>query len=620
MILFGLDNKDEHALWKMTNGQLMARALSELIYEQELQACAVEEGSYRATLGDIVYDFQAKLTVWDSLVIDYQSITRNGVYTFDALQLCLDLKHALQVDDIVAANWLEDVQNTLSNEYERLIKLQNYSAKELLQLDEIKLQGLLDAHPKIIANRGRLGWGIDDNRQYAPESLQSFQLEYLAVHSSVLVTGYGNGINHRELLLSMMSEQDYQTLLEHLKIKLGTDQKSDDYQLVPCHPWQYHHKIQPQFQWAIQQKLLVNLGPVGDHFQPQQSIRTLSNISRPQMFDVKLAITILNTSCYRGVPERFIAAGHHISQWLTDITASDPLFSDRRFRIQQESAGCFVRHHYQQQIEQAPYRYHEMLGCIWRESSVSKKESSTEQHFLLSALLQKDCEGNSLIREMIQASGLSTAEWLQRLFEVMSVPLYHLMVKYGVGVIAHGQNVVVYLKNWIPQAIAIKDFHGDLRLLEQNIPEQSALAEDVKSLLTHLPKEHLVHDLLTGHFISVYRFLSPIVEQQLDFSEQDFYRLLAQVIADYQALYPQYAERFEWFNLLRPTIERICLNSVRFKIGYQDNAERPLPALAKDLNNPLHEALLKSAAQNFQPLQPTASANTHTNHSAQHQQ
>ncbi len=604
-------------LWQLANQQLVARALSELIYEQELEAIAIDGGRYQAQLNDAVYEFEARYTVWDSMVINHQSITRNGVPHSDALQLCLDLKDALHVDDIIAGNWLEDVQNTLNNEFERLIKLQSYSAKELLQLDEVKLQGLLDAHPKVIANRGRLGWGINDNRQYAPESLQSFQLEYIAIHKSLLIAGYGHDINHHGLLLSMMSDQDYSTLVERLTTQIGLDSDINDYQVIPCHPWQYQHKINPQFQWAIQNNLLIHLGQAGDYYQPQQSIRTLSNITRPHQFDVKLAITILNTSCYRGVPERFIGAGHHISQWLTNISARDPLLNDRGFRILQESAGCFVRHHYQQRVGQAPYRYHEMLGCIWRESSVSKLRSSSEQHFLLSALLQKDCDGNSLIRDMILASGLSTADWLQKLFEVMSVPLYHLMVKYGVGVIAHGQNVVVYLNNWIPHAVAIKDFHGDLRLLDQSLTEQSDLVAEVKSLLTHLPKEHLIHDLLTGHFISVYRFLSPIVEEQLNFTEQKFYGLLAEVIADYQASYPQYAERFEWFNLFRPKIERVCLNSVRFKIGYQDNAERPLPTLAKDLTNPLHAALLRSATHDFQPLQPTKSANSHINYSAQ---
>ena len=188
---------------------------------------------------------------------------------------------------------------------------------------------------------------------------------------------------------------------------------------------------------------------------------------------------------------------------------------------------------------------------------------------------------------------LTTQEWLQRLFRVMSVPLYHLLVKYGVGVIAHGQNVVVYFKDSIPSAIAIKDFHGDLRLLDMELPEQSALTPEAQALLGKLPKEHLVHDLLTGHFISVYRFLSPLVASQTDVSEDTFYQLLAEQINAYQKAHPDYQERFKWFDLFRPKVERICLNNVRFDIGYQDNAERPLPKLGSDLANPIYQGLKK---------------------------
>lgn len=608
---------NDNELWKLVNRQLMARALSELVYEQELAVKVIAENTYSVSLNNDIYQFVAKKTVWDYLSIKPETLSRNGAAAFDALQLCLDLKSCLNVDDIVAANWLEEVQNTLANEYERMKHLSQYSAADLLDMDETKLQGLLDAHPKIIANRGRLGWGIDDNRAYAPESLQQFQLDYLAVHKSLLTAGYDSHLQHHDLMMSMMSESDYQLLLQRLSDRIDSQKMVDDFQLIPCHPWQYQHKIYPQFQWAMQQALLIHLGQVGDYYQPQQSIRTLSNVSRSQQYDVKLAITILNTSCYRGVPERFIAAGHHISQWLTNLSSNDSLLRARNFRILQESAGCFVQHQYQQQISQAPYRYHEMLGCIWRESSASKAHPTNERHFLLSALLQKDCHGNSLVREVIQQSGLSTDDWLQQLFEVMSVPLYHLMIKYGVGVIAHGQNVVVYLKNAIPHAIAIKDFHGDLRLLDQTLPEQAELNEEVQSLLTHLPKEHLIHDLLTGHFISVYRFLSPLIEEQTGFTEHQFYSLLAEVIANYQVALPEYAERFEWFDLFRPRIERICLNAVRFKIGYQDNAERPLPALAGNLENPLFIAKHNTLTTSAQPYESTMSADISANHCTQ---
>lgn len=586
------------SLWVVANQQLIARSLSEFVYEQELTVTTLATDTYHVELGDVSYQFNAKLSLWDLLIIEPESLTRNDQIATDALQFCLDLKVELSVDDIIFGNWLEDVQNTLNNEFQRLQKLAPYNAKELLQIDEPQLQGLLDAHPKIIANRGRLGWGADDNQSFAPESLSSFQLEFLAAHKSILTTGHLGELNNRDLMHSMMTDASYHELLQSLEQSLvETELKAEDYAFIPCHPWQFQHHIRPQFQWALQQKKLIHLGQAGDNYQPQQSIRTLSNVTRPEQYDIKLAITILNTSCYRGVPEKFIAAGHHISNWLQQLTKTDSLFAERDLRILEEPAGYYVSHQYQKQVMGSPYRYHEMLGCIWRQSAPAKQHDG-EHHMLLSALLQKDLNGNSLIKELINSSDLTTQEWLQRLFRVMSVPLYHLLVKYGVGVIAHGQNVVVYFKDSIPSAIAIKDFHGDLRLLDMELPEQSALAPEAQALLGKLPKEHLVHDLLTGHFISVYRFLSPLVASQTDVSEDTFYQLLAEQINAYQKAHPDYQERFKWFDLFRPKVERICLNNVRFDIGYQDNAERPLPKLGSDLANPIYQGLKK-----LQPIQ-----------------
>lgn len=580
-------------LWHTANRDLIARSLSEFVYEGELEAIPVYDNVYQLNLGNHLYSFEAQLTLWDLLQIDKATLRRNDEVIVDALEFCLDLKNALEIDDIVFGNWLEDVQNTLSNDFERLKHLREVDAESLLECAETKLQGLLDAHPKIIANRGRMGWGAKDNALFSPESLQSFQLVYLAANKKLLTRGHHQDINNEALLLSMMSDKEYRQLRQQLKQQLDLHNIEDEYAIIPCHPWQYQHYIQTQFSWALHSKVLLNLGVHGDHYQAQQSIRTLSNISRPEQYDIKLAISILNTSCYRGVPEKFIAAGHKISSWLTNLTQQDELLNTYQLRILEEQAGYYFSHPYQNSVSGSPYRYHEMLGCIWRQSAHAKLESDSEQHMLLSALLQRDLNGDALIKQLVKQSGLSTRQWLQQLFSIMSIPLYHLLVKYGVGVIAHGQNVVVYFNNSIPEAIAIKDFHGDLRLLDKSLPEQSGLAPDAENLLSKLPSEHLVHDLLTGHFISVYRFLSPLLQEQLGFSEQQFYQLLAQALTRYQSNHPQYAERFQWFDLFRPEVERVCLNKVRFKIGYEDNAERPLPELASPLKNPIYQGLIK---------------------------
>ena len=143
-------------LWHLANQQLIARAISEFVYEQELIASPSREdqsreeqsrkepsrkeqcvnNTYQVTLGDATYQFNATPTLWDLLVIKPTSLSRDEESATDALQFCLDIKVALSVDEIIFGNWLEDVQNTLHNEFQRLQKLAQYHAEELLKLDE----------------------------------------------------------------------------------------------------------------------------------------------------------------------------------------------------------------------------------------------------------------------------------------------------------------------------------------------------------------------------------------------------------------------------------------------------------------------------------------------------
>lgn len=44
----------------------------------------------------------------------------------------------------------------------------------------------------------------------------------------------------------------------------------------------------------------MSLGEFGDQWLAQQSLRTLTNASRRGGLDIKLPLTIYNTSCYRG--------------------------------------------------------------------------------------------------------------------------------------------------------------------------------------------------------------------------------------------------------------------------------------------------------------------------------
>ena len=201
-------------------------------------------------------------------------------------------------------------------------------------------------------------------------------------------------------------------------------------------------------------------------------------------------------------------------------------------------------------------------------------------------------ESIPLISEYISASGLSIEEWLNKLFDAVVIPYYHLLCKYGVSLIAHGQNVTLVMENAQPKRILLKDFQGDMRLIERDIPEQKTLDPLVRDVTVSLPEDLIIHDLQTGHFVTVLRFISPLVET-LGLSEMKFYQLLGLRINAYVEAHPDYQDRFDRLDLFKPRILRIGLNLAKFRHSTDSSASRMLPDMDEQLDNPLYMALIK---------------------------
>ncbi len=571
-------------LWRRANTQLAAKIIGECTYEECLQPQPLACGDYELRLAsDICYRFRARETVWGWLRVDPLSLRRDAESVSSAVQLLIDARQELGVSDITLGGLIEEIQNTLYSEVMRQQRLEGWWAEALLALPGPRLQALLDGHPKALANKGRLGWGERELHAYAPEADNAFALRYVALHRDCCHVVLAQTVSPASLLAQSV-EGDF---LETVRWRLEERGVSpDDYLVVPVHPWQFQRFIAIQYAQQLACGELIDLGSGGDLYLPQQSIRTLSNVSRPGFCDIKLSLTILNTSCYRGIPAAPLAAGVSVSAWLKQLVASDALLAERGLTVLAELAGVHLPQPYQAQVAGSPYRYQEMLGAVWRES-IESKLAEGEQGLLMSTLMQTDCEGRALIAELVAQSGLPVAQWLRELFDVVVVPLYHLMCGYGVGLVAHGQNVSLIVNAGRPQRAVIKDFHGDLRLVDRELPELESLPAQARAALTRLPPEHLLHDLVSGHFVTTLRFISPLVEEQLGLEEREFYAILADSLRDYMSGQPQLEERFDWFPLLSDTLLKVCVNRVRFRIGYGDSDQRPLPELGSPIANPL---------------------------------
>lgn len=581
--------------WGAVNRTAIAKAISELSYEEGFAPVALDaaETAWTLTLGDAVsYRFEARRRIWGQLHINPTSLVRvtpdGQAVANDAVGFLADAREVLGISPATFCTYAKELYNTLMADARIVTRRSAFHADELASLRDTKLQTLLDGHPKAPANKGRLGWGLQDIEANAPEFSAPIQLFWLAAARSHCQLSLADGLAEHELLAGSLDTEERHNLLAAMA---DAGISLDTHMLLPVHPWQWQSMIVSQYASEIASGRLVPLGCFGDAYIAQQSLRTLANQVRGEALHVKLPLTILNTSAWRGVPGKYMRIGPTLSRWLAETAKSDPVL--KHVRILQEVAGAFYPHPHFAALTEAPYQFCEMLGTIWRESP-EKHLPQGWRPMMMGALAQSDNAGRPVISALIERSGLSHDQWLDRLFDAVAVPLYHFLCCYGVGFIAHGQNVTLLLDGDIPAGVAIKDFQGDTDLIDQEFPELATLSAEVKATLKRRPAAHLQQHFQTGHCASVLRFLSETLVAHDGYPELSFYTRLAARLRLYQQGHPELAERYSLFDLFLPQVPRIAINRVRLAIGYGDANERPVPALGTELNNPLHLAEMAS--------------------------
>ncbi|WP_408097114.1 IucA/IucC family protein [Peredibacter sp. HCB2-198] len=571
-------------IWNSVNQDLVAKSIGELTFEEVLRPELKGTHFEFTTQSGVVYRFEGWKTVWEYLRVKPATLLRNGEVVVSAAQFFSDIQLETGMNDITLGNFLEEMHNTLYSDTRLKERNKATTVKDLAHWNGEKIQTVLNGHPKILLNKGRVGWNAEDLEKYAPESHQPFKLFWIAVKKELLNINLATGISEEKILAESFGPAELSYFKEVLKVK-GVHA---GHTILPVHPWQWKRYIQIQFAAEIAAGSLIPVGEYGDDYCPQISIRTLSNVSRPEKMDIKLPLSILNTSCIRGLPAKHVEMGPSLSHNLEALCQSDETLKD--IQILKEAAGVTFVHPSYKKIEKAPYRYHEFLGAVYRESSMSKL-ANNEKAILTASLFHQDENGDSLIGEYIRASGLAAEIWLRSLFETVVVPLYHLQLKYGVGLVAHGQNIVLVLKDHRPHRMILKDFHGDMRLLTELPEAGQKYFSGIHKDITKLPPHYLIHDLVTGHFVTVLRFISAVMKESEDMEESLFYGVLSDVIELYKKSHQVKVD--QQIDLLQPQISRVLLNKVRFNIGYGDSDARPLPILGSPLNNPL----VKQASQ-----------------------
>lgn len=585
------------ALWERANRLHVVKIISEFAHELLLTPVLLQQenewGHYSLTTpaGDIVYHFRARILRLQHWYIDKASLTKthNGQQVpLDSLHFIIEFKDLLNISQEQLPSYLEEITSTL---YGSTYMMANHklSAAELVHAGYQTLEhAMTSGHPCFVANNGRIGFDAEDYRAYAPEADTHIHLVWLAGHKSRAAYSAVDSLPYPELIEKELGERTLAAFNKVLKEK-GVDPA--DYFFIPVHPWQWYNKLAIVFAPDIAANLLVCLGEGPDDFSAQQSIRTFYNLTHPDKHYTKTAISVLNMGFVRGLTPYYMDSTPPITEWIKSAIAADPYIQQLGFTLLCEVATVGYRNFYYEPFGKTS-PYNKMLAALWRESPATVLQPG-QQLMTMAGLLHVDFNGNSLLHELIKASGLHTTDWLRNYLQSYLTPLLHCFYEHDLVFMPHGENLILVLEKHVVVKAIMKDITEEIGVFsyKEEIPEKG------RRICVEVPEELRALSILTDVFDCFFRFLSQVLVAHCDYAEEDFWQLVATVIYAYQDEHPEHAAKFEQYDLFADEFILSCLNRLQLRNNKQmvDLAD---PAgslqLAGMLKNPV--AMYKKAA------------------------
>ncbi|MGQ0837839.1 IucA/IucC family protein [Actinokineospora sp.] len=548
---------DVTAAWRDAGALVVHKMLGELSYEGLLRPepdTAAEDGyqGWRLELvGGATYRFSARRGAFESWAVRPGTATRDGTPADDPRVLVVDARGELGLTGLRLADVLAELTATVANEAARLAHAT--TAAELTTVDYDTADGRLTGHPRLVLNKGRVGFAAADRARYAPEAGTTFALPWLAVHRDLASFRCTADLTEDRLLTEELGPE----LLAEFRSGLSDP---DSYALVPVHPWQSDEIVGTLYAAELATGLVVHVGASRDQYRPHQTVRTLANADHPTRRDVKTAVSVRNTLVYRGLAAAATLAAPEVTTWLRQVHDSDDLLRDRyRFDLLGEVASVSVRHPLFGAIDELPYRFHETLGALWREP-IRTRLAPGERAISFAALPYRGTDG-SVVAHLIGQSGMDTEAWLRRTLDLLLTPLLHWLLAHGVGFCPHGQNLILITDDHgTPLRVAIKDFAQGVDLLDEHLPGYDLLGAAARADMLRWPAYLLAQSLFSSVFAGQLRFLAEILDDELGFARPRLWSLVREIVGAYRDSHPETATRFDACGLFAPDVERVCLN------------------------------------------------------------
>ncbi len=594
------NNTISQEIWLQANRDLMAKTIAELMHEERLKPVSVSQDEAGFTvfkletgIETIAYIFRGQERMMDYWHIDTESIVKieNGVPTsaLNIPQFFLEMQTVFDLDANTLARYTEELLHTLYCDA-LILSRGVMSSKELASSNYQTVEHQMTGHPWVIVNKSRLGFSPTDLETFAPEAGEDLKVLWLAAHKDRSAFQSLEPIDQEGFYRSEIGDELYESFQQRL---IDSGKSPEDYNLIPVHPWQWEHKLKIHFAGDIASGILILLGEGNDMYSPQQSIRTLFNTDHPEKRYLKTAVSILSTGNIRGLSPKQMKIAPSITDWVKGLIKGDAYLETKGTIFLGEEASIAYLHPQYSAIAGVPYQYNEFLGALWRESA-SNYLQEDEEMFTMASLLFVDQNGVPLVQAFAEQAGISIQQWITDYLDAYLTPLLHIYYTHSLCVTPHGENIMVVLKNGVPQRIVIKDFVDDIVLTaeaREKLPDHLA-----DGLIQSSNKENVPLSILLGVFDAFFRYLSNVLHTHSNFQEEAFWTLVHACIENYKSHNPHLNERYEKYDLYVPTFKRFYINSLRLKNnGYSENKAFAIPKKDGALPNPLYQIANKNS-------------------------
>ncbi|WP_030685316.1 IucA/IucC family siderophore biosynthesis protein [Streptomyces globisporus] len=574
--------------WAAANRALIRKGLAEFAHERLLDPKELGESRYQVLSDDgtTEYRFTADRFALDHWQVYPDSISRHRgdeQLPLDALQFVIELRGSLGLSDEVLPVYLEEISSTLAGTAYKSTKPSVTSAELARAGFQAIETGMTEGHPCFVANNGRLGFGVDEYRAYAPEAASGIRLIWLAARRDRATFTAGADIEYEAFVRAELGDA---TVDGFAAVLTGRGLDPADYLLIPAHPWQWWNKLSVTFAAEVAQERLVYLGEGDDTYLAQQSIRTFFNTSDPAKHYVKTALSVLNMGFMRGLSAAYMEATPAINDWLHGLIEADATLKAARFSIIRERAAVGYRHlEYEAATDRySPYR--KMLAALWRESPVPSLAEG-ERLATMASLLHLDHAGASFAGALVRESGLEPREWLRKYLDAYLLPVLHCFYAYDLVYMPHGENVILVLdeRGAVVRAV-FKDIAEEICVMDPT----AVLPPAVERVRAEVPEDMKLLSVFTDVFDCFFRFLGATLAAEGVLDEDGFWRTVAECVRAYQESKPELAEKFARYDMFARTFALSALNRLQLRDNRQmvDLAD-PSAALqlVGDLVNPI---------------------------------